>query len=76
MTSIGTRPTFENQGQCTIEVHLLDFEKDIYGCDLKIYFLQRLRDELKYGSADQLVQQMHRDEELSRKLQSEYQSIL
>lgn len=76
MTNIGTRPTFKDQGQRTIEVHLLDFEQDIYGYDLKIYFLRRLRDELKYGSAEQLVQQMNRDEELSRKLQSEYQSII
>jgi len=74
MTSIGVRPTFQTDGKRTIEVNIFDFDKDIYGCDIQLGFLQRLRDELKFDSADQLVKQMHQDKELSLKLQYDYQS--
>jgi riboflavin kinase/FMN adenylyltransferase len=73
IASIGVRPTFETNGERIVEVYLLDFEQDIYGSEIIIYFLKRLRDELKFDSADQLVQQMHRDKALSRRLQAEYQ---
>jgi riboflavin kinase/FMN adenylyltransferase len=73
IASIGVRPTFETNGTRIIEVYLLDFEDEIYGLDITVYFLNRLRDELKFDSADQLVQQMHRDKALSRRLQAEYQ---
>ena len=69
MASIGVRPTFQTDGKRIIEVNILDFNQDIYGCDIQINFLRRLRDELKFDSADQLIQQMHRDKELSSKLQ-------
>ena len=72
MASIGVRPTFQSSGSRTIEVNILDFEKDIYGYDLKIGFLRRMRDEFKFDSAEQLIQQMHKDKELSRVLQLEY----
>jgi len=51
----------------------LDYEKEIYGNTLRIEFLERLRDEVKYDTAEQLVQQMHIDKELSKKLRIEYQ---
>jgi riboflavin kinase/FMN adenylyltransferase len=74
MASIGVRPTFQTTGKRTIEVYILDFDKDIYGYDLTINFLQRIRDELKFDSAEQLIQQMHKDKELSRVLQVEYKT--
>ncbi len=73
IASIGVRPTFETNGTRIIEVYLLDFEGELYGREITIHFLKRLRDELKFDSADQLVQQMHRDKALSRRLQAEYQ---
>lgn len=76
IASIGVRPTFETNGARIIEVYLLDFEQDIYGTGITVYFLKRLRDELKFDSADELVQQMHRDKALSRRLQAEYQKTL
>jgi riboflavin kinase/FMN adenylyltransferase len=75
MASIGVRPTFYEDGKCILEVHILDFSQDIYGFDLRIDFLQRLRDEWKFDTVDKLVQQMHHDEELSRELQYTYQSL-
>jgi riboflavin kinase / FMN adenylyltransferase len=75
MASIGVRPTFKTDGKRTIEVNILDFDKDIYGYDLRIDFLRRLRDEIKFQSADELVRQMQKDEEVSRILQVEFKTI-
>jgi riboflavin kinase/FMN adenylyltransferase len=72
MASIGVRPTFHSTGRRTIEVNILDFDKDIYGCDIQIGFLRRMRNEFKFDSAEQLIQQMHKDKELSNVLQHEY----
>jgi riboflavin kinase/FMN adenylyltransferase len=75
MASIGVRPTFHTDGNRILEVNILDFSQNIYGFDLRIDFLQRLRDEWKFDSVDKLIQQMHQDEELSRELQHKYQSL-
>jgi riboflavin kinase/FMN adenylyltransferase len=75
MASIGVRPTFHTDGKRILEVNILDFSQSIYGFDLRIDFLQRLRDEWKYDSVDKLIQQMHLDEESSRELQYKYQSL-
>jgi riboflavin kinase/FMN adenylyltransferase len=74
MVSIGVRPTFFDQGQRTVEVHLLDFEGDLYGETLTVQFLKRLREERKFDSAQQLVVQMHLDEQHSRALMAEFKS--
>jgi riboflavin kinase/FMN adenylyltransferase len=76
MASIGVRPTFHADGKCILEVNILDFNQSIYGFDLRIDFLQRLRDEWKFDSVDKLIQQMHNDEELSRALQYKYHSLV
>jgi riboflavin kinase/FMN adenylyltransferase len=66
--SIGVRPTFEREGRLLIEAYLVDFEGDLYGKTLRIGFLERLRDELEFESVDQLVDQMHRDVEDTRRI--------
>lgn len=58
--SIGHRPTFDN-GARTIEVHILEFEEDIYGDDITLHFKNYLRPELKFHSAEELVTQMQND---------------
>ena len=65
-TSIGIRPTFDVEPRPTVETFILDFEADIYGRELRIELLQRLRGELRFGSADELITQMHRDIEETR----------
>jgi riboflavin kinase / FMN adenylyltransferase len=72
MTSIGVRPTFQSTGERTIEVHILDFDRDIYGCDIRIGFFRKMRQEFKFDSTEQLIQQMHKDKELSNGLQQEF----
>ena len=65
MLSIGYNPTFEGKEQ-TIEVNILDFDKDIYGNTLTIEFIQHLRDEKKFDSIDELVEAIKNDEQVTR----------
>ncbi len=58
--NIGTRPTF-NGHETTLEVHLVDFEGDLYGRLLTIEFIRRLRDERQFPSAEELARQLQRD---------------
>jgi riboflavin kinase/FMN adenylyltransferase len=68
--SVGTRPTF-GPGQLLIEAHLIDVSVDLYGAEIDLYFVDRLRDEEKFGSVDDLVRQMHVDIEQARALLSQ-----
>jgi len=66
-TSIGTRPTFDGKGR-TIEAFLLGFDKNLYNKQLRLEFVHRLRDELKFESVDDLLKQMELDVEQTRTL--------
>jgi riboflavin kinase / FMN adenylyltransferase len=68
LVSIGVRPTFHEGGQLLVEVHLLDYYGDLYGAELELELFDRLRDERRFESADELVTQMKRDEADARKL--------
>jgi riboflavin kinase/FMN adenylyltransferase len=59
--SIGVRPTFGTGRAVLVEAYLLDREVDLYGATIKLDFLQRLRGERRYETAQALVEQMHRD---------------
>lgn len=59
--SIGTRPTVTNGKNISYEVYILDFEEDIYGEKISVYFLERLRDELKLKDIDELIQYIQKD---------------
>lgn len=67
--SIGVNPTFTPDKQIpSVEAHILDFDEDIYGKDLKIEFAARLRDELKFDSVDALVEQIWKDVKKARRI--------
>jgi riboflavin kinase/FMN adenylyltransferase len=66
--SIGVRPTFQTGRGELIEAYLLDFEGDLYGRTLTLEFLERLRGERRFDSAEALVEQMHRDVDRTREL--------
>ena len=68
MLNIGHRPTINNGEERSVEVHILDFEGDLYGKSLRIEFLDRLRDELHFETIDELVAQLNADRERVRKL--------
>jgi riboflavin kinase/FMN adenylyltransferase len=63
--NIGIRPTFENKNEQVLEVHLLNFNRDIYGKNLRVEFIKRLRDEKKFGSKEDLIKQMQIDKQLA-----------
>ncbi len=60
-TSIGTRPTFDVEPRPTVETFIIDFHSDVYGQDLRIELLHRLRGEVKFENTEDLIDQMHRD---------------
>ena len=65
VASLGTRPTVG--GSVTLlEVHLFDFAGDLYGAELEVEFVARLRDELKFETIGLMVEQMHRDAAAAR----------
>lgn len=64
LASIGVRPTFEDGGLPMVEVWIADFDRDIYGKRIKVSFIHRLRDEMKFGSAEQLIAQMDLDKRM------------
>jgi riboflavin kinase/FMN adenylyltransferase len=63
MMDIGYRPTFGDDNKLTIEVHIIDFDEDIYQKNLRIDFIRRLRDEIKFDTVEELIEQLHRDRE-------------
>ena len=67
VANIGYSPTFDDH-VFTVEVHILDFEADIYGRKIKVNFLKRIRDEKKFNSLDALSSQIRKDIEVARDL--------
>jgi riboflavin kinase/FMN adenylyltransferase len=61
ITNIGTRPTVDETGKMTIETHLFDFDRDLYGQTIRLAFVQRLRDERAFESLDALKAQIDAD---------------
>ena len=59
--NVGIRPTFETGRGLLIEAYLIDFDGDLYGQNLRIAFVSRLRGEKRFPSVEDLISQMHRD---------------
>ncbi len=68
--NIGVRPTFTTGRGELIEAYVLDFDGDLYGERISLTFLERLRGELKFDSAEALVEQMALDVEQTRRIAS------
>jgi riboflavin kinase / FMN adenylyltransferase len=66
--NIGTRPQFETGRGVLIEAYIIDFDGDLYGHELRLDFLQRLRGERLFDSAEALVEQIGRDVERAREV--------
>ena len=64
MLNIGSRPTIEPTLRTkNIEVHILDFDKKIYNQTITVYFIKRIRDEIRFNGLDELTKQLKRDKE-------------
>lgn len=61
VASLGVRPTIHENGKPILEVHLFDFNDEIYGQHLQVDFLHKLRDEEKYANIDTLIRQIEKD---------------
>jgi len=66
VASLGVRPTVSDAGKATLEVHLFDFDADIYGRHVRVDFLQKIRDEEKYPDLATLTAAIRRDVETAR----------
>jgi riboflavin kinase/FMN adenylyltransferase len=73
--NIGVRPQFETGRGVLIEAYLIDFEGDLYGTELRIDFLERLRGERLFPSVDELVAQIGRDVERTREICERFASV-
>ena len=65
ITNYGSRPTFGLDGILT-ETHLIGYEGDLYGTSLRVNFLKYLREDRKFGSAEELAEQLKKDEEKAK----------
>lgn len=63
MMNIGYRPTFDGERKISIEVHILDFDRDIYGNRLTLDFIERIRDERAFSGIEELKKQLSSDKE-------------
>jgi len=71
IVNIGMRPTFDAKSMA-IEVHIFDFNEDIYGEELTVYFAGKIRDERKFGSAVALINQINADINSAKALLSKH----
>ncbi len=71
MCNIGVRPTVGSGNAKTIETNIFDFDEDIYGLDIRISFIRKLRDEVKFPDMEALREQMQKDCEACRRLLGE-----
>jgi len=68
MVNIGLKPTFKTWGENTIEAHIFDFDRDIYGQKVEIFFRSRLRNEQKFRGIDELFEQLRLDRKAAYKI--------
>jgi len=68
LMNVGVRPTVSDGVNLVLEVHILDFSTDIYGEGVTVTFLRRLRDERKFGSITELIEQIGKDRDRARDL--------
>ena len=61
VANVGTRPTVNDSLKAILEVHLLDFNEDIYGKNIDVIFRKKIRNEKKFENIDELKQQIHQD---------------
>ncbi|HHW70463.1 MAG TPA: bifunctional riboflavin kinase/FAD synthetase [Clostridiales bacterium] len=61
LTNIGSSPTFEKDNNIRIETHLLGFSGNLYNQEVELYFFERIRDEKKFKSSEELIGQLNKD---------------
>lgn len=72
ISNVGYKPTIEGNNPLGVETHLLDFDRNIYGSQIKVDFLERVRPELKFSSVEELKRQMQENIAFARKFFAGY----
>lgn len=67
VTNVGTKPTFNIENSVCVETNIFDFDQDIYGEELRVEFYQKIREEVKFSSSNELISQIKSDVEYSRR---------
>lgn len=67
MVNVGCKPSFHRGGKISVEAHIFDFNKNIYGHEIVIEFLRKIRNELSFASSQALISQLKKDEAFSRR---------
>ncbi|GAB7023738.1 bifunctional riboflavin kinase/FAD synthetase [Salidesulfovibrio brasiliensis] len=75
VANIGKNPTFGNDA-LSVEAHLLDFSGDLYGRDIRVHFVQRIRDERKFNGIDELKERIGKDIAIGRQILSEPEAAI
>lgn len=71
ITSVGNNPTVNGQ-ELTLETYILNFNEDIYGKEIKVYFIDRIRDEVKFNNINELVAQLKKDKKFAEEKSEMY----
>ncbi|MEJ5350679.1 MAG: bifunctional riboflavin kinase/FAD synthetase [Melioribacteraceae bacterium] len=66
--NIGVRPTFENENKIILEVNLFDFNEQVYGENIEVSFINRIRDEKKFESEEDLINQINLDVQTAKEI--------
>ncbi|MDD3899109.1 MAG: bifunctional riboflavin kinase/FAD synthetase [Syntrophomonadaceae bacterium] len=70
VVNIGSKPTFHEEYPISIEAHLIDFDDDIYGEEMRLYFIDKIRDERRFNNVEELVGQITRDRDRAKQIVS------
>jgi riboflavin kinase / FMN adenylyltransferase len=65
ITNVGKNPTFNDLNKIMVETNIFDFENDIYGEEIKVHFIKKLRNEIKFNSVNDLIKQIKEDIKVS-----------
>lgn len=68
VVNIGRKPTFHEEYPVSIEAHIIDFNQNIYGQRLRLHFVDKIRDEMKFAGIDELVKQISEDRSTAHKI--------
>ena len=72
VTNIGTRPSVDNDKTISIETHILDFDRDIYGEIIEIELLEKIRDIKKFNNIEEVKKQVDKDILVAKKIYIKY----
>jgi len=70
VVNIGSKPTFHEEYPISIEAHLIDFHDDIYGETMRLYFIDKIRDERRFNNVEELVGQISKDRDRAKQIAS------